>query len=697
MNDSNYRNINLLLQQAMWLFQQGNLIDAQNHVTELLKLSPEHAGGIQLLGGIKTHLGDYQAAVNLFSTAIDLSPGAPGNFNNLGYVLHMMGRLDEARQACLKAIKLKPDFSAAHNTLSVVLKDLRHLELALTTVQRAIQLTPDFSEAHYTLAAILIDMGRFDEALPVCRRALQLKPGFAEVYNLLAIILLQHSGFKEASAACEEGIRLRPDLAELHVTRANLLSEQGMMQTALVALNKVIEINPQQAISYYNRANVLSSLGRFVEAEKDYSQVLNLDPQHAEAHSNLLFTQASAAQLPYHEMLKQQQQWDIVHGQPGRLEKLPIRPKITMKTKTLRVGYVSADFCKHPVGYFFAPLLSGHDKSKVETFCYANMYEAQADTVTQRLRGIADHWRFVKNKNDGELARLIHKDKIDVLVDLAGHSRGNRLKVFTYRPAPVQAMYLGYCASSGLRDMDYWITDEMMHPLDTPELSTEKIIRLPRCSFAYQPPHAADIVTSRNHNENGIVFASYSHFSKLLPVVIETWSKILLAVNGSRLMIMGKYMIEDKSRDIILEQFLLNGISEDRLIISGHLSYADYYASYSNVDIVLDPFPRTGGTTTVDSLWMGVPVITLVGSRYVERLSMCKLHTLGLDELVATDKKQYVDIAIRLAGDEIYRRDLRKNLRSRMMNSQLSDGSGLAIAMEEAYEKMWGEWIRNES
>lgn len=671
------------------LFQQGDLVHAQNCTIRLLELQPEHVGGIQLLGGIKTHLGDYQAAVNLFTTAIRQNPNAHGNYNNLAYVLHIMGQLDDAHQVCLRAVQLKPDYSVAHNTLAVILKDLNHLEQALATIQRAIQLNPDFIEAYHTLAAILIDMGRFGEALTACRRALKLKSDYAEVLNLLVITFINLGDFKQAVSTCEQAMLLRPDFVPLYITHGNLLFEQGLMQDALAACNKVIEMNPGQAASYYNRGNILNNLGRFDEAEIDYRKAMKLEPQHAEAHSNLLFAQAAAVQLSYREMLKQQQEWDRVHGVQGRLEGTLKRPKVKTKDEKLRVGYVSADFCMHPVGYFFEPLLAEHDKTKVEIYCYANMYEVQADAVTNRLYDMADHWRFVRDKNDIELVRLIQQDKIDILVDLGGHSRNNRIKVFTYRPAPIQAMYLGYCASSGLKAMDYWITDEILHPADSPELSSEKITRLPRCSFSYKPPQEAYVQSLRNRDESGIVFASYSNFSKLLPTVIETWSKILSSVAGSRLAITDKYMSDDKTRKILLKQFKLNGISEDRLIIRGHLSYADYYSSYSNVDIVLDPFPRTGGTTTADSLWMGVPVVTLAGSRYVERLSMSKLHAVGLDELVAKDKMQYVEIAIRLASDELYRRHLRESLRDCMAHSQLCDGRGLAAAMEELYIKMY--------
>ncbi|HHJ34538.1 MAG TPA: hypothetical protein ENJ87_02120, partial [Gammaproteobacteria bacterium] len=354
----------------------------------------------------------------------------------------------------------------------------------------------------------------------------------------------------------------------------------------------------------------------------------------------------------------------------------------------LRIGYISADFCMHPVGFFIEPLLACHDKAKVEVFCYANMRESQADEITHRLCAVSDHWRFIGERNDVELVKIIQQDEIDVLVDLAGHTRGNRLKVFTYRPAPVQAMYLGYCASSGLQAMDYWITDDILHPPDTPELSTEQIVRLPRCSFCYQPPLNVAIKDSLGRDTDTVVFASYSNLSKLLPDVIATWSKILTAVGGSRLMIMDKYMADEATRKVLLDQFRDNGISADRLMIKGNLPYADYYSSYSDVDIVLDPFPRTGGTTTADALWMGVPVITLAGQRYVERISAAKLCTLGLEELVADNEDQYISIAVKLSDDEDYRMRLRKSLRDRMRESQLCDGKGLAEAMEAAYRKM---------
>ena len=688
--------VDSLLRQAMLQFQQGDLLQAQCNAEKILEISPLHVSAMQLLGGIRTQFGDYETAVDLFSRAIEIKPDLPANYNNLGYVLHLMGRLDDAKKACLYAIKIKPDFAAAYNTLAVVLKDMGQLEQALSSAQQAIQLSPDFIEIHSTIAAILNDMGQYERMLPICQHALMLRPDFAEVHNLMVIALSKLNRTKEALSANSQAIQLRPDFAAHYVSRGNLLSDQGMMLDALDALSQAIEINPNNAVGYYNRGNILGNIGRFSEAEADYRKALLLEPKHANAHSNLLFVYASAARLSYEKMLEEQKIWDAVHGEQGRLNAISLNPIRTGEGRRLRVGYVSPDFCMHPVGYFIEPLLASHNTKNFEIFCYANMLESQADKITRRLRNLTEHWRFVKDINDADMANMIHQDGIDILVDLAGHTMGNRLTVFSYHAAPVQAMYLGYCASSGLQAMDYWITDEVLHPADTPECSSEIIERLPRCSFCYRPPEEANIKPWRTDVDvdAGVVFASYSHFSKLQLPVIETWSEILKVVPGSRLAIMDKYMDDEATRNLLIDQFRHQGIGEDRLIISGHLSYADYYRSYSGVDIVLDTFPRTGGTTTADALWMGVPVVSLAGERYVERISASKLHAVGLDELITKDRSQYVETAKWLADNESYRRDLRENLRDRMRNSQLCDGRGLAAVMENIYGNMYARAAR---
>ena len=249
------------------------------------------------------------------------------------------------------------------------------------------------------------------------------------------------------------------------------------------------------------------------------------------------------------EMLAEQRHWDSIHGEAARRNPLPATRLRPPTGRRLRIGYVSPDLRKHAVSYFFEPLLTAHDRDRFEIFCYASHHEQRSDETSRRLQGLAEHWRFVKHLDDPELARLIRDDAIDILVDLAGHTANNRLPAFTYRPAPIQATYLGFFASSGLEAMDYWITDEVLHPQDTPEKAVETIYRLPRCAFCYQPPADAPPVAPCPTPDEKVVFGSFSNISKFNDAVIATWGRILGEIPGSKLLVMAKQLGEPATRD----------------------------------------------------------------------------------------------------------------------------------------------------
>lgn len=679
-----------LFQQALRQFQQGNLSAAETGLQQALALAPQHVNALHLAAIVQAQLGRYAGAIPLFSRAIAQDPRQASCYSNLGFALHMEGRLEEALDACERAIQLNPDLPDAHNMRGVILKDLGRAEEALAACTRATGIRPDFAEAHHTRGAILKDLNRPQEALAACTRAIEIRPGFAEAHNTLGIILKHLGRPEEALVACTRAIRLRPEFAEAHDNRGSLLAELGRMSEALDACEHALRLNPHRAAAHYNHANLLSNLGRFEFAEAGYRRSLELAPDHAQAHSNLLFLMAADARLRPEDMLEQQRQWDRAHGAAGRARALPIRRRQVSPERRLRIGYVSPDFRRHSVAYFFEPLLAAHDREGFEVFCYANHDDqTQSDPVTQRLQQQAEHWRFVQPLDDHMLAQQIHADGIDILVDLAGHTEGNRLKAFTYRPAPVQAMYLGYCASSGLDAMDYWITDAVLHPDDSTELASEQIHRLPRCSFCYLPPPEAPAVTPCPSTDDRVVFGSFNHFSKLQPAVIATWAQLLRELPGSRLLIMDQYLADAGIRQWLERAFAGHGVTAERLILRGRVPFAQYLAAYAEVDIVLDAFPRTGGTTTAEALWMGVPVITLAGSRYVERISASKLTALGLPELINRTREDYLATALRLARDASLRWQLRASLRQRMTDSLLCDSRGLARAMEDAYRTLW--------
>lgn len=690
-------NIDAWLGQAVAELQQGNLVTAETFFQRILNESPDHSDANHLLGVIAIQRGQYPLAMQLINRAIRQNPRVAMFHNNLGYALYLEGRLPEALSACEQATQLDPNLSEAFHNRGNILRDLGRLNEALAAYDRTIQLNPNHADAHYNRGNLLLAAGRAAEAEGSYRRVLELNPHNAAAWNNLAVTLVGAGKFEEAVAACDRAIRLKPDYAQAYNCRGDALRKMQRLGEALRACDKAIELKPDYADAYYNRGNVLLAAGRVEEAESSYRRALELDPDNALLHSNILFVQAARARLPFEKMREALQRWDQIHGQEGRRNPLPTRPATGSSERRLRIGYVSPHLRSHVVNFFFEPLLAAHDHKQFEIFCYASYPESRSDEVTQRLRSIADHWRFVRDKSDAELAKLIHEDAIDILVDLDGHTAGNRLKAFTYRPAPVQATYLGFFAGTGLAAMDYWITDEVLHPPDTPELTTETIYRLPRCWVCYQPPQQTPAVAPCPNPGGQVVFGSFHDLSKLTPEVIETWSRLLQRLPGSRLLVMARTLGDPMTQSLLTGRFANHGIGEERLLLRRGAPRGQYYATYSEVDIALDPFPRTGGTTTAEALWMGVPVVTLAGQRYVERISASKLTAVGLADLIAKNPEEYIEKAVSLARDPARRTDLRKYLRERMAQSPLGDGKGLARAIESAYTEMWNRHLTGPS
>jgi predicted O-linked N-acetylglucosamine transferase (SPINDLY family) len=681
-----------LLGQAITLLQQGALEKSEAIFQKILQRNRGHADANHLLGVIALQRGQHERAIRLMGQAIQANPGAAIFHNNLGFALNAAGRLPEALAACEHAIRLSPDFAEAHCNRGNVLRGLGRFDEALAAYQYTIRLQPQHVDAHFGQGAALLSARRAREAEPCFRRVVELNPHHAGAWNNLGVALLNMGRFGEALAAAERAVALLPDYANAQVTRGNALKKLFRMEEALAAYDAAIKLQPDQAAAWVNRGELLLEAGRLDEAEASYRRALELSPGDASVHSNLLFIQTAQGTLPFDEQLAALREWDARHGQAGKRAALPERTAADASGRRLRVGYVSPHFRAHVVNYFFEPLLAGHDRTQFEIFCYASLAESRADAATARLRAIADHWRFVRAMTDAELARLIHDDGIDILVDLAGHTAGNRLQAFTFRPAPVQASYLGFFASTGLAAMDYWVTDEVLHPHDTAELSSETLFRLPRCWVAYRPPEAAPDVSPCPNPDERVVFGSFSNASKLNAAVFETWSQLLHRLPASRLLLMDRYMEDSMVRNRLLDGFASHGIARERLLLREGVPHAQYLATYAEVDIVLDPFPRTGGTTTAEALRMGVPVVTLAGQRYVERISASKLAALGMQDLIAHSPEDYIEKAVALARDVEMRRALRAGLRERMAQSPLCDGPGLARAMESAYRTMWARY-----
>jgi predicted O-linked N-acetylglucosamine transferase (SPINDLY family) len=603
------------------------------------------------------------------------------------------GRHSEAEESLRMILDDNSEQVDANHLLGVIAGIRGDYDLAETLISKAISHGPPQALCHFNLGLAMYGGGRLGKALAAFDQAILLEPDQADFHNRRGIVLQEMGRLDESLAALDQAIRLQPGLAGAHNNRGITLRKLDRLEEARCSYTRALELSPDYIKAYTNRGHVFKELGYPEEAEHDYRKALELQPTYAAAHSNLVFLLAAGAKLSPDEMLGEMRYWDEVQGEAGRSNPLPARAIDTTPGRKLRIGYVSPDLRMHSVSYFFAPLLAAHDRDRFEIYCYAARKSALSDFVTERLRVLADHWRFVYELSEEALARQIREDRIDILVDLAGHTGGNRLQAFSWRPAPVQVTWLGFFNGTGLRAMDYWITDEVLHPVDTPEKSVEEIFRLPRCWVCYEPPVQAPPVAPCPNRDERVMFGSFSNLSKLTPEVIETWSRLLQALPISQLLLMDKTLGEAMTRERILGQFERHGISSLRLVMVPGATFEKYLSSYARVDIVLDPFPRTGGTTTAEALWMGVPVVTLAGERYVERISASKLVAVDLEDMITGSRDEYIETAVSLANDPEKRSELRDSLRGRMAQSPLCDATGHARAMEAAYTTIWEDYL----
>jgi protein O-GlcNAc transferase len=446
------------------------------------------------------------------------------------------------------------------------------------------------------------------------------------------------------------------------------------------------------AESYNNLARALKYSGRAKESIAWYERSLALAPEKAFVHSNLLYALSYLEDVSPEAVIRAHHHWAKCHGATVA-QRFKDHPNAADPRRCLRVGYVSPDFKKHPVATFIEPVLAAHDRSAVEVICFSEV--RKKDAVTRRLRQLADRWFDTAGITDQRFAGMIQAAGVDILVDLAGHTAGNRMPLFSLRPAPVQVTYLGYPNTTGLSTVDYRITDAWADPPGQTEAwHTEELVRLEHGFLCYTPSVAAPEVGPPPHRETGsVTFGSFNNMAKFNAGVAALWAAVLKAVPGSRLIMKFKTLSDPEVRQTVIDAFGANGVSSDRLSLRGFLpSFADHFALYNRIDIALDTIPYNGTTTTCEALWMGVPVIALAGRTHAARVGVSILTGLGLSGLVAQNSEDYVQIAAALTRD--YRRlgALRKGLRLRMQASFLMDGPGFARRLENAYRVMWHRW-----
>ncbi len=717
-----------LVQAGLVHHQAGRLDKANEAYQQALQLNADHPDALHLLGMLAHQVGDHAFAYDLIHLAIHAAPTNPIFHCNLGSVLQAQGKLDEAIASFNKAIlidrnntvfhfnlgralqvqgklhdaadsyraalALSPNHIESLSNLGLTLLALHEPEEAADIFRRALGVAPGLAEMHFNLGLALNAQGRFDAAIESYRNAIAIFGDFAQAHCNLGAALLTQGKIDEAVNSYRRAIACSPGFTEAHYNLGISLQAQGNLAEAIASYRRTLELQPNFIEGYCNLGNALRAQGQLDKAVECYQQALAIKPDYANAYSNLLFLHSYHATLPQAEYLALARGWELacVSQKIRQAAREKTFTRAALFDRRIKIGYISGDFRRHAVSYFIEQIFAEHDRERVTLYAYSN--NRTHDEVTERLSALADHWRPIAGLSDTEVSEQMAVDRLDVLIDLSGHSAHNRLGVFARRVAPVQATYL-YFASTGLTEMDYWIGDELLTPPKLDAQFSEQVWRLPRTWMSYKTIAEAPAPNWRPADDGSIWLGSFNNLGKITPQTLHLWAQILHALPEGRLLLKNKDLADAGNRQRILSELAALGIGAERIDLQPGSDWIDYMAQHDRLDIALDPVGgHGGGTSTCDALWMGVPVIHLLGDQVGSRFAATLLHTIGHDEWIARTEAEYIEKTVALAHDVALRKQLRATQRDTMANSPLCDAKGLARALEDAYADMFERWLK---
>ncbi len=649
---------------ALALHNRGEFAAAEPLYREIVAAAPADADALGQLGVLLAESGRAGEGEDFIRRALAARPGDAGAWNNLGTILSRLGRAEEAWRAYGEALRLEPENPRTLSNAGGALKSLGRLDRAAAHYQRALAIEPGSAEILSNYGNVLLDLGRAAEAISAQRKALEHNPDYPQAWNNLGVAL----------------------------------KRGGRYQDALRALIRAVELAPGYGDALNNLGEVLKERGQAAEALEFYRRAMEAEPGKPTFAGNFLLTLNAAPGIEAELVAREHRLWGqrfadhlIPVSAPapsGRPDDANIDPE-----RVLRVGYVSADFRRHSVACFIEPVLRHHDRGQVHVTCYFS--GNRPDAVTERLKGMADEWRDIGGMTDRAAAKMIGEDGIDILVDLAGHTDANRLLLFALKPARVLATWLGYPNTTGLKAMDYRLTDEWADPPGSGgDLYSEELIRLEGGFLCYSPPDDAPEPAWTPPGEGGrpFTFGSCNNLAKVTPRVIETWAAILAARPDACLLLKAKALGDGGTKKRIAGMFEGHGIDGRRIRMRGWITDKSHLAVYDLIDVALDTFPYAGTTTTCEALWMGAPVVSLAGDRHAGRVGVSLVNQAGLRglaaDLIAETKSGYAKRALALACDPARLAALRREIRTNMAASPLMDGAAFSRRLEAAYRRM---------
>ena len=596
------------------------------------------------------------------------------------------GKLDIAETLCRQVLSKERENADAIAVLGFLAYRTGNGEQARRMLIKASEIAPHTANHHFRLGDIHHSFGDIEAAVASYQTALDHDPNFYGVLVNLGNSLLNLQKYNAAEEMSRRAINLVPKSAEAHSNLGQACLKQGRLAEALRALSTSVDLAPQRPELLNNYGVLQQLVGDVDGAIRSFQTALKIGPQASLAERNLKIAVLNAPSWDAKALFNLHVELAKRHNKRRDRGKSPARRAYSTDRK-LRIGYISSDFHDHPVGNNILPLLRHHNRNDVELTLYANV--ECPDQKTALFQDLADHWRDTSAQSDIQLAHQISKDGIDIAVYLAGRFNLNRVETAAFGPAPVQVSFHD-CATTGLEAMDYWFTDALLHPPETEEQFTEKLYRLPVFYQFERPDQLPQTSAPPCLTNDYVTFGSFNKPEKLSTEVISLWAEILRRTERSRLILKHRNLFADEElKSIWYERFALEGIDEDRLLLmAGDHERSEHLLLYNHIDIALDPFPFNGATTTYEALLMGIPVITLKGSRFIDRVGATLLNQCSLTEFVAADNESYVDTAVGLAAAPLRIAALRNRIRQSLLDSPLCDGEAYAESVEAGYKDM---------
>jgi len=640
-----------------------------------------------LLKAIEFHKkGDFGAAESLYRQVLADDPASADALHLLGLVLFVRGKPEEARDLLQQAVDQKPEMALFHFDLGCVLESGNNLDAAESAFNKAIDRDPSLAQAHFRLGNVLRKKNRMPDAVRCYEEASRLDPNSFDAFNNLGAAYKETGNIDKAEQALRRAAQLRPERAECQNNLGMALSAKGLTEEAIACFSRAIALDASCMSAYLNLGKDLMLMGDLSSAIKVLRRAHEKCPEDATVHSTLLVALAYDPDISPSTLCEEHACWDRIQMRKTTVFRNPSNSRDP--DRRLRIGYVSPDFVSHPVAHFLEPVIAHHDHASFRIFCYSDV--ARPDETTERLKTYADCWRSISLMDTDAFCDMVQSDEIDILVDLAGHLALNRLPAFIRKPAPIQISWIGYPCPTGLRAIDYRLSDSIINPPDEQVVSVETPIRLESGFCCYTPfanaPSVNDLPCGQT---NRMTFGSLHNPLRLNAKVLELWAKLMLSVPGSRLLIF-RTSLSAWCRKQVIAIMSVMGIAEERIIFRNELLPDGHYLGiYHLVDIALDTFPWSGHTTACEALWMGVPVLTLCGEHPASRMTSSVLTRVELNDFITRSPQEFVAQGTRWANQKSALEEIRVNLRRKMKNSPLCDGKSFTKTLEGAFREVW--------